>query len=223
MSLRIALVTVMLIAVYGVASAQVPLPTDLLIRPPGTSVPPEDAAFSGAWGNGAWDGSTPTAVIVEQIDEDGIAKVIYTRGATEHPNIAAHWLRLTGRIEDHCLTIHLPDPDSSAGLLVQYRIIAPGHIEGDLTTRDGWRTQAFLQQVSGPPNAIIATAALLFQPIWQEIRIPEHSSIGAASGSDNSTCRNALSYAAAWAAAAGDPQSRSAGVCRRCGGENLAF
>jgi hypothetical protein len=32
------------------------------------------------------------------------------------------------------------------------------------------------------PAAIVATAALPFQPIWQEIRIPEHSSVGAASG-----------------------------------------
>lgn len=182
MSLRTTLASVMLTAVYTVASAQVPLPSDLLIRPPGTGVPPEDAAFSGAWGNGAWNGTTPTAFIVEQVEEDGTAQVIYARGATEHPKISAHWLRLTGRIEDHCLTIHLPDPDSSAGLLVQYRIIAPGRVEGDLTYADGWRAHTFLQQISGSPNAIIATAALPFQPIWQEIRIPEHSSVGSASG-----------------------------------------
>jgi dienelactone hydrolase len=182
MSLRLTFAAALHVAMCGMAWAQVPLPTDLLIQPPGAGVPAADAAFSGAWGNGAWDGSAPTVLIVEQVDEDGTAKVIYARGTSEHPNTAAQWLRLTGRIEDRCLTIHLPDPNSSAGFRVQYRITGPGRLEGDLTTWDGWRTQAFLQRIPGPPAAIIATAALPFRPIWHEIRIPEHSSVGAASG-----------------------------------------
>src|SRR5579863_7759733 len=80
MSLRIILASILLTVVYSVASAQVPLPTDLSIQPPGTGVPADDAAFSGAWGNGAWEGSTPTALIVEQVDAEGTAKVIYARG-----------------------------------------------------------------------------------------------------------------------------------------------
>jgi dienelactone hydrolase len=182
MKLHFVLAVILLFASRGVAWPQVPLPTDLSIQPPGASVLAADAAFSGAWGNGAWDGSVPTALIVEQVDEDGTAKVIYSRGSSEHPQTAARWLRLTGRIEDHCLTIHLPDPNSSAGFRVQYRIMAPGRLEGDLTTWDSWRTQAFLQRIPGPPAAIIATAALPFRPIWHEIRIPEHSLVGAASG-----------------------------------------
>jgi dienelactone hydrolase len=166
----------------GVAWSQAPLPPDLAIQPPAASVPAEDAAFSGAWGNGAWDGSIPTALIVEQVDADGTAKAIYARGATEHPKTAAIFLRLAGRIEDHRLILHLRDPNSSAGFLVRYRIVAPGRLEGALTTRDGWRTQVFLQQIAGPPAAIIATVALPFRPIWHEIRIPEHSSVGAAAG-----------------------------------------
>ncbi len=182
MKLRFVLAVILLFTSRGVAWPQVPLPTDLSIQPPGASVPAADTAFSGAWGNGAWDGSTPTALIVEQVDEDGTAKVIYARGAAKHPKVAAQWLRLTGRIEDDCLTIHLPDPNSSAGFRVQYRIMAPGRLEGALTTWDGWRTQAFLQQIPGPPAAIIATAALPFRPIWHEIRIPQHSLVGAAAG-----------------------------------------
>lgn len=57
-------------------------------------MPAEDAALSGAWGSGAWGGFTPTALIVEHIDEDGTAKVVCARGASEHPQIAAHWHRL---------------------------------------------------------------------------------------------------------------------------------
>lgn len=182
MSLRLVLAVVLFVAVCGTAWPQVPLPSDLVIRLPGADVPAADAAFSGAWGNGAWDGSTPTALIVEQVDADGTAKVVYARGIIEYPKAAAHWLRVTGHIEDHSLTIHLPDPNSSAGLLVRYRIIAPGRLEGDLTNWDGWRTQAFLQRIAGPPAAIIATAALPLRPIWHEILIPEHSSVGAAAG-----------------------------------------
>ena len=223
MSLRFILASVMMTAVYSIASAQVPLPTDLSIQPPGTDVPAEDAAFSGAWGNGAWDGSTPTALIVEQVDEDGTAKVIYARGATEHPKITDHWLSLSGRIEDHCLAIHLSDPDSSAGFLVQYRIVAPGRLEGDLTTRDGWRTAGL-----SPANPRSARSHYCDR----RTTIPTHLARDPYSGafigqrrigSDNSTCGNAVSHAAAGAAAAGDPQSRSARVCRRCSGEDLAF
>src|ERR1700761_4838431 len=98
MSLRFVLASVLFFAWYRIACAQVPLPTDLSIKSPAADVPAEDAAFSGAWGDGAWDGSTPTALVVEQVNENGAAKVIYARGATEYPKIAAHWLRLTGRI-----------------------------------------------------------------------------------------------------------------------------
>jgi hypothetical protein len=159
MKLRFVLAVVLFVASRGVAWPQVPLPTNLLIQPPGADVPAADATFSGAWGNGAWDASAPTALIVEQVDEDGTAKVIYASGTSEHPKTTAQWLRLTGRIADHCLTIHLPDPNSSAGFRIQYRIMARGRLDGDLTTWDGWRTHAFLQRIPGPAAAIIATAA----------------------------------------------------------------
>jgi hypothetical protein len=95
MQLRFVLAVVLLFASRGVAWPQVPLPTDLSIQPPDAGVPAADAAFSGGWGNGAWDGSAPTALIVEQVGEDGTAKVIYARGTSEHPKTAAQWLRLT--------------------------------------------------------------------------------------------------------------------------------
>lgn len=109
---------VLLFAVRGVAWPQVPLLVDFSIQPPSAGVAAADAAFSGAWGNAAWYGSIPTALIAEQIADDGTAEVIYARGAAEHPTVAAHWLRLTGRIEGHCLTIQLPAPNSSAGFRV---------------------------------------------------------------------------------------------------------
>ncbi|HJU17419.1 MAG TPA: alpha/beta fold hydrolase [Stellaceae bacterium] len=174
MRLCSALLGTVLATACGVAQAQVPLPKDLSIVAPGAGVPAADAAFSGAWGNGAWYGTLPTALIVERIAADGTAQVIYARGTTEHSKIAAYWKRLEGRIKDHRLTIHLPDPNSSAGYRVQYRIVAPGLLEGDVTNWDGWRGHAFLQRISGPPAAIVAIAALPFRPIWRQIWIPEH-------------------------------------------------
>jgi pimeloyl-ACP methyl ester carboxylesterase len=171
----------------GISRAQVPLPSALSIQPPGGGVPATYAAFSGAWGNGAWTAEVgpsrvPTALVVTRVASDGTAQVIYAGGAAEHPKIAAYWLRLTGHIEDDRLIIHLPDPNSPWGFRVRYWIIGPGRLEGDLTDSWGWRGHAFLQRIAGPPTAIIATAALPFRPIWREILIPEHSSVGAAAG-----------------------------------------
>jgi dienelactone hydrolase len=163
-----------LVAACGGARAQVPLPKDLAIAAPGADVPAAEAAFAGAWGNGAWYGTLPTALIVERIAADGTAQVVYARGTTEHSKIAAYWKRLQGRIKDHRLTIHLPDPNSSAGYRLQYRLAAPGLLEGDVTNWDGWRGHAFLQRISGPPAAIVATAALPVRPIWRQIWIPEN-------------------------------------------------
>ncbi|MGH7097137.1 MAG: alpha/beta hydrolase family protein, partial [Stellaceae bacterium] len=119
------------------------------------------------------EGTIPTALVVERVAADGTAQVIYAVGNAEHPKIAAKWFRLKGHIADHRLTIRLPDPSSSTDYRVQYRIVAPGVLEGDFTNWDGWRVHAFLQRIAGPPTAIIATAALPFRPIWREIWIPE--------------------------------------------------
>lgn len=90
MNLRFIIAGVLLLTLCRAAWAQVPLPSDLSVQPPSADVLPEYAAFSGAWGNGAWYGSIPTALIVERVDEDGTARVIYARGATEYPCAADH-------------------------------------------------------------------------------------------------------------------------------------
>jgi dienelactone hydrolase len=187
MRLGSGLVAVLLAVACGIARAQVPLPTDLSIQLPGGRVPAAYPAFSGAWGNGAWTAEVgpsliPTALVVARVASDGTAQVIYAGGAGEHLKTTAHWLRLTGHIENDRLTIQLPDPNSPWGFRVQYWMIGPGRLEGDMTNSEGWRGHAFLQRIAGPPTAIIATAALPFRPIWQEILIPEHSSVGVAAG-----------------------------------------
>ena len=148
-----------------------------------------------------------------------LAKVIYARGATQHPKITdllaepewPHRRPLPG--PSIC-----PTPTcrqafwSSIGLL--HRAVS----EGDLH-HQGRLAYAGLSPANPlvrPKQPLLLTAALPFRPIWHEIRIPEHSSVGVASGQTIQLAATLYCTPAAGAAAAGDPQSRSANVCRRC-------
>jgi hypothetical protein len=178
---RSVLASVPFVVAFGCARAQVPLPPDLSIETPGSSVPAEDAAFSGAWGNGAWSGNIPTALIVEQIAADGTAEAIYARGAAEHPEVGAGWRRMQGRIKDHCLTLQLPDPMSPAGYRIQYRVIAPGHCSNGRTGR---------------------AAALARYPHSGAVKDRHRS------GASDRIAGNVVSHPTTWPATAGDPEPR---------------
>ena len=56
-------------------AAQVPLPREFNIVPPGADLPKEIGAFSGRW-EGTWDGTMEAILIVEEIGPEK-AKVIY--------------------------------------------------------------------------------------------------------------------------------------------------
>ena len=60
-----------------------PLPDDLVIDPPGESVPAEMARFSGIWGNGRVDGMLCTSLAVKSIEESGAARVVGGWGKQE--------------------------------------------------------------------------------------------------------------------------------------------
>src|ERR1017187_108890 len=77
--------------------AQAPLPSDISLISPSPTIAHNIAAFSGAW-RGAWGGSFPTALVVEQINQDGTARVIYSWGDELTSGIKAGWIRLTGKI-----------------------------------------------------------------------------------------------------------------------------
>jgi hypothetical protein len=57
------------------SGAQVPLPSDASITPPGSDVRPEVSAFSGSW-SGSWQGILDSVLIVQYIDNER-ALVIY--------------------------------------------------------------------------------------------------------------------------------------------------
>jgi hypothetical protein len=64
----------------NVSSSQIPLPDDIKVIQPASSLPKEIAAFSGAW-KGVWDFGLELILIVEEIDNKK-AKVIYAHGKT---------------------------------------------------------------------------------------------------------------------------------------------
>ncbi len=160
------------------ALAQVPLPDDTKLTPAGTDVPADVAAFSGAWGGDAWDGTTPNVLVVERVSADGSATVIYAQGDSPSWQIQRAWYRLSGKIVDGRLTITLPSGD-----VVDYRLSQNDELIGHQTFLNFLRFYVHLKHFSArDPAGIVAEAALPQQPIWQEIRIPVHSEVGSAAG-----------------------------------------
>ena len=167
----------LLMAICGPAHAQVPLPSDLSVKVPAANVPQPVALFSGAWGNGAWNGTRPAALVVERIDADGTTSVVYAWGASEQSGIAPAWRRMQGHIENGQLTLQSPQ-----GAVLSFHLDPSGHLNGSSTMPEGWRSLIVLKNIPGTAAEVIATAALPVQPIWQDIRISEHSRVGNAGG-----------------------------------------
>ena len=81
--IRAAALLAWLTLVASAALAQtpfVPLPADVSVTAPAADVPPAMARFSGVWAHGAWYGELPHVLIVERVDSDGRAAVVYAVG-----------------------------------------------------------------------------------------------------------------------------------------------
>jgi len=85
-----------------------PLPADVKLMAPGTNVPPDLSGFAGAW-IGTWDGDTCTALVIEEVFANGVARIVYSRGAAEARKLyqPRYW-RATARIVDGVLRFKLP-------------------------------------------------------------------------------------------------------------------
>lgn len=80
-------------------SCETPLPDDVNIRTPTADVPEKYAKFSGLWGPGKWSGELCHVLVVETVDSDGEAEVIYSWGISERWNIEqGGWVRIIGRV-----------------------------------------------------------------------------------------------------------------------------
>jgi hypothetical protein len=88
-----------------------PMPPDLRVVPPPTSVPRENAKFSGRW-VGKWDDALDHVLVVEiEIQNDQATEVIavYSWGVSGALGVGfPGWTRVRGRIEDGALRLELP-------------------------------------------------------------------------------------------------------------------
>ena len=98
---------------------EMPVPADSRLVPPTADVPEAVARFAGAW-LGAWknkDGSDGlcTALIVEEVFPNGIARVVYSYGVDKafDAEVPYYW-RASGRITDGVLRVVLPAPGRPA-------------------------------------------------------------------------------------------------------------
>jgi len=71
----LAMVAVLLICNNGYAQRGVPLPKDIVIKPPSPELPKEIVAISGKW-KGAWDKEVDFILVVTEIDSEK-AEIIY--------------------------------------------------------------------------------------------------------------------------------------------------
>ncbi len=175
--LVLALAALLLDADARSALAQLALPDDLALIQPAADVPAEAAAFAGAWGDGAWDGSFPHALVVERIEADGSAQIVLAGGAGDQPALEPGWRRWPARIAKGRLSV------VADGAVSEYELAQDGTLLGRRTLIDGWRSYVHLMRVAAARPAEIAVRLLEPAPrLWQELRIPVTSAVGTVSG-----------------------------------------
>jgi hypothetical protein len=101
------------------------------------TIPEPYRRFLGAWSDGAWDANTCAALIVDNVDPDGTASIIYTYGPLgSSARVAGGTLHGTGIIRDGKLSFQ-----NSDGTQFAFR---PGIVDliGRLTTPAGQSYEA---------------------------------------------------------------------------------
>ena len=158
-------------------SPQILLPSDLALPSIAAEVPAEAAAFGGAWGGDAWQGLLPHVLVVERVNSDGTAGVVYALGDSSNGKIKGSWSRHTGTISGgrlHCVF--------SNGAVVDYVMNGDGTLLGQYVM-EGRPSYVRLSRIAGiDAKAIITAAAKPPVPVWTEIRIPERSVVGETAG-----------------------------------------
>jgi dienelactone hydrolase len=108
---RLALIVVVLL-LPGAAFADrtvdgVPIPDDVGIAADTAATSDSGRSFLGAW-IGRWGGTLKHILIVESLQPDGTARVVYAVGDNPDANITRTWLRLPAILRDDTLTITRP-------------------------------------------------------------------------------------------------------------------
>jgi dienelactone hydrolase len=82
----------------------VPIPDDISIAPVSAATSDSGQGFLGAW-VGRWGGSLKHILIVESVQHDGTARVIYSVGDNPNATIKRNWIRPPATVRDDTLTI----------------------------------------------------------------------------------------------------------------------
>jgi hypothetical protein len=82
----------------------VPIPDDAKVVPPSATVPESQQRFLGAW-VGRWGGALKHILIVESLQPDGSASVIYAWGDKPGLNITRGFSRIGANVSGDTLTI----------------------------------------------------------------------------------------------------------------------
>jgi dienelactone hydrolase len=176
-SLKTSLTLVTLIVCCLISShAQTTLPDDISITPPSSAVSSAAAAFSGAW-LGTWGGELPTALIVEQINSNGTARVIYSWGDSPSNGFKMGWARYTAQISN--TQLRLP---STNGHEMDFTLQSTGLLLGRYDIKDNPPAFAELHRIPTTNALSIKEAAKGITIPWDEIRIPVHSEVGPTKG-----------------------------------------
>ena len=85
----------------------VPLPSDASVATVAKSATDLQRRWSGVW-TGAWNGGLKHILLVERIDEDGPAAIIYAEADNPRPQTQASWWRLNAVASGHTLTVQAP-------------------------------------------------------------------------------------------------------------------
>ncbi len=110
----------------------VPLPSDAQIQAPIQGTLPEEAAFSGEW-FGKWDDDLPHILIVEEIQTNHQAVVVYAWGTGQRYKYKPGWTRHRGIFANGELQL----PRFSNGAVAAYRMRADGTLDGTYTFTGG--------------------------------------------------------------------------------------
>ena len=138
-------------------------------------VPQNIAGFAGAW-KGAWGGSLPTALVVEQVDSNGTAKVIYSWGNEPDLGIKAGWTRQSGIISSNRLHL-LPDDR----VIIDFLMETNGTLTG-LYEANGMPSFGTLTRLTNNDFSATITNTQALGTDWKEVRITERSQVGPTAG-----------------------------------------
>jgi hypothetical protein len=107
MSIRSLLVIACL--AVGCAATSVALPPDAKVNAPASSVPAQQAAFSGKW-QSVWDQTLPHILVVERVTPGGV-EVVYAWGHSMQWGMSPGWQLAKGQFQDErTLVVTLPRP-----------------------------------------------------------------------------------------------------------------